>query len=54
MPRTVRFLGNVLPDTQTAKEHPEAGIKSFHITEQEARDMDLTGLPVRLEHEDSL
>ncbi len=54
MSRTVRFLGNVLPDTEAAARHPEAGIKSFHITEQEARDMDLTGLPVRLEHEDSL
>lgn len=48
------FIGNVLPSHQQADEHPEAAVKSFHITPEESGTMDLVGLPVRLEHADSL
>ena len=54
MSRTMYFIGNVLPDADAASKHPESGTKSFHIDQDESRGMDLTGLPIRLEHSDSL
>lgn len=48
------FIGNVLPTHKDAESHPESASKSFHITPKESEDMDLVGLPVRLEHADSL
>ena len=44
------FIGNVLDSHKQAAQHPEASKKHFHITPQEAKDMDATGLPVHLEH----
>ena len=44
------FIGNVLDSHEQAAKHPEAGKKHFHITPQEAKDMNATGLPVHLEH----
>ena len=52
--RTLYFIGNVLPDAASADRHPESHIKSFHIDQDESRKMDLTGLPIRLEHHDAL
>ncbi len=52
--RTLHFIGNVLPTKDQADAHPESGSKSFHITPNESKQMDLVGLPVRLEHADSL
>lgn len=54
MSRKLHFIGNVLPSQQEADQHPESGTRSFHITEEESADMDLTGVPIRLEHADSL
>lgn len=48
------FIGNVLPTHEQAGNHPESSVKSFHITPDESIEMDLVGLPVRLEHADSL
>ena len=44
------FIGNVLDSHAQAAKHPEAGKKHFHITPEEAKAMDATGLPVHLEH----
>ena len=52
--RRLHFIGNVLPDSVAASEHPESGVRSFHITPRESDEMDLTGLPVHLEHDDKL
>jgi len=46
----VRFIGNILTSHADADEHPEREVKRFHITPDEARSMDVTGLPVHLEH----
>ena len=54
MPRKLHFIGNVLPSQKQADEHPESGTRSFHITREESSGMDLTGVPIRLEHADSL
>ena len=54
MPRKLHFIGNVLPSQKQADEHPESGTRSFHITQEESSGMDLTGVPIRLEHADSL
>jgi len=50
----LHFIGNVLPSTDDANQHPEANSKTFHITKEESDNMDLVGVPVRLEHADSL
>ena len=52
--RRLHFIGNVLPTTAASEQHPEAGVNSFHITESESNQMDLTGLPLHLEHDDKL
>ena len=44
------FIGNVLDSHAQAAQHPEAGNEHFHITPEEARGIDATGLPVHLEH----
>ena len=54
MSRKLHFIGNVLPSQQEANVHPESGTRSFHITKEESDGMDLTGVPIRLEHADSL
>ena len=48
------FLGNVLPTTQEANSHEEAGDNSFHIGTDEARTLDMMDLPLRIEHSDGL
>ncbi len=54
MSRKLHFIGNVLPSDQEARSHPESSTKSFHITQEESMSMDLVGVPIRLEHADSL
>ena len=46
----VYFIGNVLTSHAKADEHPERQKEHFHITPNEAAAMDVTGLPVHLEH----
>ena len=46
----VHFIGNILTSHTDAAAHPERGVKAFHITPGEAKDIDATGLPVHLEH----
>jgi len=46
----VQFIGNILTSHARANAHPERGTKQFHITPDEASSMDVTGLPVHLEH----
>lgn len=48
------FLGNVLPTTAEANSHEESSDNSFHIGTEEARTLDMTGLPLRIEHSDGL
>lgn len=45
------FVGNVLPDMTTTRGE---GDVTFDFDESEARSMDLTGVPIRIEHEESL
>ncbi len=49
MPDTT-FIGNVLPP----EGHEPEGDKTFDFTSTEARNLDLTGVPIRIEHADSL
>lgn len=49
MPVT-KFIGNVLPPTG----HRPEGDSTFDFTNKEAKNMDLTGVPLRIEHADSL
>ncbi len=46
----VKFIGNILTSHAQADKHPERGTKQFHITPDEASLMNVTGLPVHLEH----
>ena len=46
----VYFIGNVLTSHSKADQHPERAKEHFHITPNEAKSMDVTGLPVHLEH----
>lgn len=46
----MKFIGNVLPPTG----HKPEGDHTFDFTQEEARNMDLTGIPIRIEHADSL
>lgn len=46
----VYFIGNVLTSHADADKHPERAKEHFHITPEEAAGMDVTGLPVHLEH----
>lgn len=48
----VYFLGNIL--SKTDDQQPEADDETFAFTLQESRDMQCTGLPIRLEHDDNL
>ena len=48
------FLGNVLPTNAEANAHEESADKSFHIDSNEARTLDMNGLPLRIEHSDGL
>ena len=50
----VFFVGNILPSHEHAASHREAGDRTFHISPAEAPELDVTGLPVRLEHADAL
>jgi len=45
------FVGNVLSPTET---QPEQHDKTFAFTRAESRAMDLTGVPIRMEHDDHL
>ena len=45
-----KFIGNVLPPTG----HRPEGDHTFDFTTNEAKDMDLTGVPIQIEHADSL
>jgi len=49
MPDTT-FIGNVLPP----EGHEPEGDKTFDFTTTEAKNLDLTGVPIRIEHADSL
>lgn len=46
----MKFIGNVLPPTG----HKPEGDHTFDFTKEEAKNMDLTGIPIRIEHADSL
>ena len=50
----VYFIGNVLTSHEQASKHPERGKEHFHIGPDEAAEMDITGLPVHLEHADNV
>ena len=50
VPNMVYFIGNVLTSHVEAGKHPERGKEHFHISPDEAASMDVTGLPVHLEH----
>ena len=48
------FVGNCLQSTMEAEKHPERADHTFHFTPQEAKDLDLRGLPVRFEHDEGI
>lgn len=48
--KNIRFIGNVLPATG----HKPEGDSTFDFSSDESRMMDLTGVPLRIEHQGSL
>lgn len=48
------FIGNVLPTAAEAIAHEESGDQSFHISTEEAQKLEMTDLPLRIEHSDGL
>lgn len=52
--RMVYFIGNVLTSHEVSNAHPERDKEYFHVTPEEAAGMDITGLPVHLEHAENV
>ena len=44
------ILGNILSSHKEADKHPERNKKHFHITPEQAKNIDAKGLPLHLEH----